>query len=344
MTLKSFADYLPGDIVALLRTRISAEFATVSAVGVPIDTPTFVFPDAALTTLDIGTGIAYPAKAERARRNPKVGMLIEGGADEPVVSIAGYAAVQDADIQGNLERYVAETIFAPNVDPDVVDWEMTRKRLYYLCRIIVAVAPAHVRWWPNRAAMDEAPSEWRAEAGTLFPASNPRPEGQASASPEWPQKGWEELADQALAGGMPAHLTLLDDEGFPLPIRIRSVGRSATGFDLVVPRAAPWREGKATLSFVGKEIFVGEATGSADALQFHVERALPVLPMMDDRVNLTAEVLAKLNDRLAREMARRGQPLPVVPETPPLPTQGARFRKDGSKAIDAGSVGAGISR
>src|SRR5689334_154089 len=126
-----FSEFLPAEALQLIRTRVSAEFATVSAAGVPIDTPLFFFPNADLTTLDIGTGVSYPAKAERARRNPKVGMLVEGEADEPVISIAGYAAVQDADIQANVERYLAETIFSPNVDPAVVPWEVTQKRLYY---------------------------------------------------------------------------------------------------------------------------------------------------------------------------------------------------------------------
>lgn len=59
--VQSFANYLPADISSLIRTRVSAEFATASAACVPIGTPSFVFPDAALTTLDIG--VAYPAKA-----------------------------------------------------------------------------------------------------------------------------------------------------------------------------------------------------------------------------------------------------------------------------------------
>ena len=131
--MEKVSKFLPPEAIELLRTGITAEFATVSAAGVPIDTPTFFFPNAELTTLDIGTGVSYPAKAERARKNPRVGMLVEGDAHQPVISIAGCASVQDADIQANLERYLAETIFAPNVNPDVVPWEKTQRRLYYVC-------------------------------------------------------------------------------------------------------------------------------------------------------------------------------------------------------------------
>lgn len=342
--MTSLADILPPEALRVLRSGTTAEFATISAAGVPIDTPTFYFPDAGLTSLDIGTGLAYPAKAERARRNSRVGMLVEGAADQPVISVAGHAAVHDADIQLNLERYLAETIFSPNIDPELVPWEKTRKRLFYAARIIVAVTPAHVRWWPNRAAMDQPPQEWRAPPGTVFAGSDPAPPRKASAAPEWNQRDWQDLADQAQDGGMPAHLTLIDAEGFPVPLRVRSCKRDALGFRLRAPRGAPWSSGKATLSFVGKEIFVGEAVADGDETLFKVERALPILPMMDDRTGMKPEVIETLNARLAAELDRRGLPMPVVPEQPPRPTEGALFRRDAAKAIDVSGVGGGIAR
>jgi hypothetical protein len=340
----SFADILPPDALHLVRTRVTAEFATISSAGVPIDTPVFFFASPDLATLDIGTGVSYPAKAERARRNAKVGMLIEGEKDEPVIAIAGHAAVRDADIQANAERYLAETIFSPNVDPRLIPWENTRRRLYYCARIIVAVAPVHVRWWPNRAAMDERPSEWRAAEGTVFPQSDPPPHGKPSAAPAWRQEAWRALAEQAVASTMPAHLTLLDDNGYPVPIRVGEYALDDAGFRLRVPRGAPWREGKASLSFVGKEILLGEVQAEGADLFMRVDRALPVLPMMDSRTGLSDTVLDTLNARLAEEMQRRGQPLPVVPEEPPAPTEGALLRARAAEALDNNSVGAGIAR
>lgn len=171
--------------------------------------------------------------------------------------------------------------------------------------------------------MDEAPSEWRAAPDTLFPQPDSPPQGYASTAPDWLQKDWWELADQAVAGGMPAHLTLLDIGGYPLHIRIRSCRRCSEDFRLDVPHGAPWSHGKATLSFVGKEIFVGDAVPDGAKTLLRVERALPVLPMMDNRQGMTPEVLAKLDERLAREMRRRGQAIPVVPVTPPSATEGA---------------------
>lgn len=342
--LTSFAEILPPEALNLVRTRVTAEFATISAAGIPIDTPVFFFANPDISTLDIGTGVSYPAKAERARRNAKVGMLVEGEADEPVIAIAGMAAVHDADIQANAERYLAETIFAPNVDPRRIPWEKTRKRLYYCARIIVAVAPVHVRWWPNRAAMSEAPREWHAPQGTVFPVSDPAPPGRPSGAPEWRQEEWRVLAEQAVASGMPAHLTMLDDDGYPVPIRVQEYRRVDQGFRLRVPASAPWQHGKASLSFVGKEILVGEAEREGNDVVMRVERALPVLPMMDSRTGLSDEVLDKLNARLAEEMQRRGQPLPIVPPEPPQPTEGALWRAKASEAISNDSIGAGISR
>ena len=327
-------DDLPSDVVDMVRGRIFAEYATTSAAGVPIDTPTFVFPSEDLATLDIGTGLSYPAKAERARRNPKVGMLLEGGLDEPVVSVAGIAAVRDSDLQANLDRYTAETIFAPNIHPDKVPWEETRAiRLYYLTRVIVCVAPAHIRWWPRRRDMDEAPNEWRAPEGFAFPKSDPAPRGKASEAPKWPTVGWPALRDQALASGLAGHLTLLDPEDHPLPIRVRDLKLHADGFSMAVPAGAPWREGKATLSFAGREIFVGDARVAGGETILTVERALPILPTLSQRDRPAADTHAALLGRMEHELARRGVPAPVIPQRPPTPTAGALLREKASLSL-----------
>ena len=102
---------LPENVADVLATSLYTEFASVTAKGVPLDTPLFAFVEPTGGTIDVATGLAYPAKANRVRRNPKVGLLLEGNGNpgDPVVSVAGFGAVRDSDIQANIERYLAET-------------------------------------------------------------------------------------------------------------------------------------------------------------------------------------------------------------------------------------------
>ena len=310
----SYLQHLPEPVANLIRTRFLAEFATVSTAGVPINTPLVTFTSADLETIDAGTGLAYPVKAERARRNPKVGLLFEGAADQPVVSITGVAAVRDADFQANLDRYLAEEILAPFINPERVDYEsVTRQAIWYFTRILICVKPAHVRWWRHPAAVDQTPEEWRAPADTVYPRSDPAPPGEPSRAPWREAAPWRGLAASALARKAPGHLTLLDAEGFPLPIRAREVHAHPDGFRLVLPKWLPWSGGKATLSFQGVETLVGDVGIEGSVGLLRVERAMPVLPMMAD----LSEVLqpkpatkAALMARLHYELRRREQRFP----------------------------------
>jgi hypothetical protein len=177
--------------------------------------------------------------------------------------------------------------------------------------------------------MCEAPSEWRARAGTIFPSSDPAPSGKVSGAPQWDQPAWQDLATTALARGWVSHLTLLDDEGYPIPLRTRDVTAGDGGFRIVMPKALPWSEGKATLSFMGWNLFVGDVTLANGVRIMEIERALPILPLTKD----ASEVLKpsdysrkSLDERLRYESERRDQPIPIVPKARPPPTELAYLR------------------
>jgi hypothetical protein len=334
-----YIDDLPDEVSNLIRTQMTAEYATVSGAGVPIDTPTYYFPSEDLSTLDIGTGVAYPAKAERARRNPKVGLLIERGSREPVVSIAGYGATRDADIQANMDRYLAET--ACMLPPGGL-WEAMRKSVFYWARIFVEITPAHIRWWPNRAASQtEKPNEWRAPADASFPPSDTAAPGKVAPPPVFPDYTWQELAAEAIGRNAVGYLTLCDDAGFPIPLRVRDVERIDEGFRVTAPKGAPWSGGTATLSFFGREIFVCEASADGERTLLRVERALPVSPLTSPDGTVPRpdrEMRAAFTARMEQECLRRGQPLPVVPLDPPPPTTAAKVRMKAMAAAQAAAA------
>ncbi len=323
-------DDLPGPVLDLMRSGSVASYATVSAAGVPIDTPVLYFPSEDLATFNLTTGLAYPVKAERARRNPRVGLLLEGGPGEPVVAIAGMAAVRDSDLQANVLRYLAESAHTLPQNPD---WALARQAVWYWTRIIVEVSPARVLWWDNPAAMDQPPHCWQAPADTIYPASDPAPPGKVSQPASWDQPPWPDLAAQAISRGAKCHLSLIDAELFSLPMPVRRAEATRQGFALDLPRGMPGlREGKACLTFGGVETFIGELSG--DTLQ--VERALPLLPMTQNAMQLwqpTDDTRAQLMRRLGEELARRGQPIPVIPQDRPPPSPGYQRRMARMKAM-----------
>jgi hypothetical protein len=230
------------------------------------------------------------------------------------------------------------------LNPANVDYAgLTSKAIWYFTRIILCAKPSHVRWWSNPAAMDGPPQEWRAPADTVYPDSDPAPSGTPSKAPWAGAPPWRDIAASALARGASGHLTLLDAEGFPLPIRAREVHAHEDGFRLAMPKWLPWSRGKASLSFEGIETFVGEASVANAQAIVHVERALPVHPLMANPAEILDPKPATrqgLMERIRYELDRRGLPLPAMPAQPPEPTAGAIMRAENAFAF-AGFAGAG---
>ena len=321
---------LPSDIAQLIASTMFCEFGTISAQGVPIDTPLLCFADPNSRSIDVGTGLAYPAKAERARRNPKVGLLLESGPDLPVISIGALATVLDADIQANAERYISEVIAYFDSFSAGNPWSVAREAVWYWARIFILATPRKVLWWRSPSAMNEPPQRWDAPATFEYPQSDPPPQAPASPAAKWPTREWRERAQEVLAQNMTGHLTLIDDEGYPLPIRTQSAELIADGLLVDVPKGAPWRvQGKASLCFSGLATFVGIVNADAGRARFTVERMLPDLPLVLDPREIwrpSDAIRKSLVTRLEHELARRGLPLPKIPVEPPAPTPGSLAR------------------
>ena len=321
---------LPEPIIDLIKSANYGQFSTLTKTGVPIDTPLLFFPEEDLSKISVATGLAYPAKAERVRRNPKVGVLFEGAlAGEPaVVLIAGMGATRDTDIQSNLLKHVTETcIFGDQTIP----WEVKCKAVWYWSRVLVEITPRRILWWDSPADLNTRPHRWDAPADMVFPASDPAPPGKLSAPPRWPQPPWQDLARAALRQNQSGHLSSVDEDGFPAPMRTTTLRAVDDGFLLTLPKYAPGaRRGPACLTFYGRETFIGSLDDAGPGeLKLVVQHALPILPMMAD-ANETWQPNQNTKDtlmkRLWEELDRRGQPLPTVPEVMPEPTPGAKRR------------------
>ncbi len=308
---------------AIAATR-EAEFATLTPSGQPIANPLFHYFQPGDPSIDVATGLAYPAKAERARANPKVGLLIspavhaydpiamlEQGpprmdalADSPVIVIAACAAVRDADIQSNTDRYVKLFIAEhPKIGPA---WEDVRGMLHYWARIWVECVPAKILYWPTGRVDREAPRVWRAPEDISYPVSDSAPTAPPTPMARWPSEDWRTRAARVLEQFPQPVLTAVDEEGFPLPFPMLAAKLTKTGFNLHLPLHKPWpASGKACLSFGALATFVGTLRGEA----FDVARVLGDLPNIfaanDDQ-------LATLRGRLESELQRRGQSMPVA--------------------------------
>jgi hypothetical protein len=101
----------PDELLPLFERAITVEHASLTRAGTPVTYPVTPYAGEDGRTLDVSTGLTYPAKAERARRNPKVALLysdpLGSGLDgAPVGLVQGLATVRDADLQANTDRYV----------------------------------------------------------------------------------------------------------------------------------------------------------------------------------------------------------------------------------------------
>jgi hypothetical protein len=331
-TSPSFAD-APHELQEILTSAVEVEFATLTRSGAPVANPLFPYYDTGARSIDIGTGVAYPAKADRARMNPHVGLLFapgshagdpaslrEGGdrpdldvRQSPVALLWAVGSVRDSDIQANTDRYVRE--FLSRYPKSAPPWTESQSMVQYWARIWIECTPVRALWWPRGLESDEEPRRWEATENSIRP-SDPEPSGTGSIDIRRPAVvDWRPRA-AALASSYPTPvLTTVDRAGFPLPFPTFGATLADDGFELDVPHQIPSEcVGRACLTFGGAATFVGElARDSRGTVTFTVHRLLGSLPKV-----LAAPEEARANGVMARlvsELDRRGQPIPIVRQT-----------------------------
>ena len=169
----------------MFERSVTVEYASLTRDGTPVTVPTTPYLGAGGETIDVSTGLTYPAKAERARRDPRVCLLFadpvgSGLDDPPVVLVQGLATVRDSDLQANTDRYVRVSM---EKLPDVTKGQprfVLRRLAWYYARIWIEVTPLHMRWWPSRD-LDDAAAHLERRRGTAAPLSDPAPSGEPTA-------------------------------------------------------------------------------------------------------------------------------------------------------------------
>ncbi len=319
----------PTELLDVVDRSITAELSTLTGSGRPITAPVTPYPGRSGDTIDVSTGLSYPAKAERARRNPRVALLFAdpvgtGLARTPVVLVQGLAAVRDSDLQSNTDRYVE---LSTTKLPDTVRGRprmALRRMAWYYARIWIEVTPLHVRWWPSRC-LDEPAQEWHAPETTATPQSDPGPPGVAPGPWTTPPPRWRPLAAKALTRLPLCDLTTVDRDGSPLCVPVASAELIGDGIDLGLGPGAPeLAGGPACLTlhhhgerFTGQEnhTLVGNLVPGAEQMRMIVDRALGDWSLPGGTLRTSLAFLAKgpvLRRRLRGEAARRGQPVPRV--------------------------------
>lgn len=306
---------------------ITAEYATLTRAGTPVTVPTTPYLGETGDTIDVSTGLTYPAKAERARNDPRVALLFAdpvGVRQRRVVLVQGLATVRDGDLQANTDRYVR---VSTQKLPDATKGQpkaVLRRMAWYYARIWVTVTPLHIWWWTSRA-LEEAPAQWHAPEGTSAPLSDPPPPGKRPAAWLAPPPAWEPVARSMVAKGALVDLTVVGHNEFPMCLPVQDMAIGDDGIHLRVGAGAPPLEaGPACLTmhvhgerFTGQEnhSVVGTVVPGDAGLVFHVERALADWSLAGSKAGVALGFLAKgriLRRRLRSEADRRGQPVPKV--------------------------------
>ena len=319
----------PADVLRAFDRFRTCEYATVTQRGTPVCHPLTPYVGEDGRTLAVSCGLTSPAKAERARRNPKVCLLYSnptgsGILDPPVVVVYGTAAVRDRDLQRNTDRYIRWSLQKVPAPWRGIPRSWMRRLDWYWSRIWIEVTPERIDVGVG-GHLDEQPKRWEAPAGTIHPESDPSPAGRQP--PAWREAdpGWPARAARVARDFPPPVVTVMDPDGWPVPFRAVSCTADSEGFDLRMPAGRPVATvGPGCITFQRHDpdfrdyenaIYTGEVNAGGDAVAFTVERALPDISLTGSWVKRARGFVSNarlVRGRVAMEAARRGQPPPKI--------------------------------
>lgn len=309
-----------------LERFVTTEYASVTRAGAPVTWPVTPYAGEDRTTIDIATGLTYPLKAERARRNSKVALSfslpVGSGIEEaPSVIVQGLATVRDADLRATSSRYLqASADRFPGQFAAIPRWQL-RRMDWYWTRMWVQVTPLRVLWWDG-GDLTAAPREWRAAPGTAAPPSDPAPTGPTSGSWSGRPVDWRARRVGAIERlGRPVITTMASD-GWPQPWKAVEVEETVDGYELVAPAGIEVVDGPAFASFhTHAEVFdgqeniglAGRVVVGATGPRFLVDRALADFGVPRSKLRAATSMWRagrELRPRLRHEAARRGVEVP----------------------------------
>ena len=329
----------PAQVIPMVARALTCYYASLTPAGRPITWPVTPYVNDDRRSIDVSTGLVYPAKAERARANPNVALLFSDAVGltlkaPPTVLVLGRAAVLDADLQANTDRYVKRSFRKIPAALRQVPWPLLRAQAWYLTRIWIEVTPLRIYWWQHDR-LDQEPSSWVAPADARPNASDPRPPGRSRGPWQTVDTDWRERAAHAIGRiGNPV-LTFVHD-GWPIPVPATDLRAAPDGFFVRLPEGMPFvPDGPVCITFqthaekfVGQDnaAFVGtiQPSGSEGAgrrkesrgtWHVSVERRLGDFTLPGGRVRRMGSFLGyrrALNPRLESECLRRNQTVPAI--------------------------------
>jgi hypothetical protein len=319
----------PDPVLPVFDRAVTVEYTSLTKTGAPIMAPLTPFLGEDRWTLDVSTGLTYPTKAERARRNPKVCLLfsdpVGSGLDAPpVVLVQGLATVRDRDIQANTDRYVRLALQKVPEAYEGLPRFLLRTLKAYFARIWIQVTPTRIWWWPSKA-LDQEPGEWIAPESNVAPPSDPAPPGKQPAAWKEPPTNWRTMIGSTIERLEQRDLAWVGPDGFPISVPILGAQHVGDSLRLRLGRHLPATpEGPAAVtfhahpeSFTGQEnhTFVGAVRAEGEEYIFDVERVLGDFSIVGNRLVSVVGFLRnlrRLTPRLKSEAARRGQPVPQI--------------------------------